>query len=64
MILQSCPRCYMPDSVEEDPSKDGGWTLADTCTCAECGARFEIDADADYDGESYRDCSTVGKPLV
>lgn len=56
MIMQPCPACKLEDAVNEDGP------LSETCTCEECGARFEIDADADYD-DGWKDCSTVGKRI-
>ena len=58
MIFQPCALCRSPDTVNED------WQGSDTATCEACGARYEIEPDADFDGESYRDCSTVGRRIV
>ena len=55
MLMQPCPKCGWDDTVNETGR------LSDTCRCDECGAVFEIDADADWDGEGYTDCSTVGQ---
>lgn len=36
----------------------------DTWKCEECGARFEVEHDADFDGESYVDCSGRGRCII
>jgi hypothetical protein len=57
MMFQPCPACGLDDSVHDDgPFKE-------TCTCEECGAQFKIEPDADFDGEDYKDCSTVGERI-
>lgn len=64
MLFQPCPVCKAPDTVNADADKAGMWSPPpDTCTCEECGARFEIEPDADWTGDGYRDCSTVGKRI-
>lgn len=60
MNAQDCPACGASDAVEEEWDDVEGYDLPATCKCDECGARFEIDPDADFDGEDFRDCSTVG----
>ncbi len=57
MMFESCPACGAPDSVADDGP------FSETCTCEDCGAQFEIEPDADCNGESYQDCSTVGKRI-
>ena len=58
MNFQPCGACAAPDTVHEDGQG------SETATCEACGARYEIEPDADFDGESYRDCSTVGRRIV
>lgn len=55
MMNQPCPICEWEDSVIDDDS---------ACLCESCGARFEIEADAELVGEDWRDCSTVGKRIA
>ncbi len=57
MYAQDCPACSAEESVQQDGH------LSETCTCEDCGARFEIDADADFNGDHFVDCSTVGKQI-
>lgn len=33
------------------------------CACEDCGARFEVEVDADYDGEKWVDGSSPGKRI-
>ena len=57
MIAQACPLkcCQWDDTVEEESEE--------VCRCQFCGARFEIDPDADFDGDHWSDCSTVGERI-
>ena len=49
-----CEACGWADTVEYD---------GDTCLCDACGARYEIDEDADWTGDHYQDTSGPGKRL-
>lgn len=56
MMFANCPACGL-DAVHDDgPFKY-------TCTCEECGAKFTLDCDADFDGENFTDASSVGDPI-
>lgn len=35
----------------------------DVCSCEECGAMFEVEPDADFDGDHYVDASTPGREI-
>lgn len=57
MMFEPCPACYHDGAVHDDgPYKE-------TCTCENCGAQFKIETDADYTGDCYTDCSTVGERI-
>jgi len=62
-MIAECPKCE--GSLEyEYPA--GKWGFRDdplAFKCEECRARFEIEEDADYNGENYVDCSTAGKEI-
>lgn len=62
MMFQPCPACNAPDTVHADDTPDWG-PIAETCECEECGAQFWIEPDADWNGDHYVDCSTVGKRI-
>jgi hypothetical protein len=65
MLFQPCPVCGALDAVNSDPTKP--WDPpSETCTCEECGARFEIEPDGEWVGQDFdfRDCSTVGKRIM
>lgn len=54
-MMAKCGQCGCGDSVErlEDD--------ASVCECKACGARYEVEGDADYeDGWSWIDCSGPG----
>lgn len=52
-----CRNCTFTDTVEyEDETHD-------TCVCCECGARYEVEHSADFDGQDWRDDSSPGKRL-
>lgn len=55
-MFQECPACHTDGVHSDGPYKS-------TCTCENCDAQFEIETDADFDGESYVDCSTVGERI-
>ena len=56
-----CPGCGADDAVHYPDGCNAA--TATYCECEDCGARFEIDADADYDREAWHDCSTPGKRI-
>ncbi|MCP3980802.1 MAG: hypothetical protein GY716_15990 [bacterium] len=68
-MIENCPACLTGDSVEYrvppkgHPFYDSLYPEATHCRCAYCGARFEIEEDADFDGESYTDMSTPGRRI-
>ena len=57
--MAQCPKCKLEDALEYENDE-----TRETFKCEECGARFEADADYDWTGDGYRDCSTPGKELV
>lgn len=57
MRMQECPVCEWDDTVNQDSP------LSSTCTCEACGARFKVEEDADFNGDHYVDCSTVGERI-
>jgi len=57
-MLADCPKCAAEMAVEYEDEQ-----TMQTCRCAECGARFEVEADADFNGDHFVDCSTPGKEL-
>lgn len=71
--MRDCPACGAEETVEyaylAKPDLPEGriarrfWPEPDCFECEECGARFEIDADADFNGERFVDCSTPGKRI-
>lgn len=60
----NCPRCHEEEGVERytyDVSGDpAGY---DTAKCSCCRAVFAVENDFDQDGETVRDCSTLGRYL-
>ncbi len=61
-MFLACEFCGCEDTVDYNGGKNCVEAEWFECWC--CGARYEIDADADFDGEGYRDCSTTGKMLA
>lgn len=55
-MMEHCDACGADDAVDyEDDSRH-------TCRCDECGARFEVEADGEWD-DGMRDCSYPGKHI-
>lgn len=63
MNTQDCPACGERDAVEEETDGLGIYEHATTCKCEECGARFEIDPEADWTGDGWQDTSSVGNRI-
>jgi len=61
-MIHDCPKC---DTGELDYDIDPTPWDEPTCfVCGDCGARFEIDADADYNGDHYVDTSGPGEEIA
>ena len=61
-MFAECPKCKCPDMEYEETAEPTGHAQA--FECPECRARFEIDPDYSYEGESWQDCSTPGKEIT
>lgn len=57
-MFHPCLKCNADDTVDYDNEE-----APKEFVCVECGARFEIEHDADGGPEGYTDTSTPGKEL-
>ena len=61
-MIEKCPKCGAEDAVYYENDVPGE-PPPTTCKCDECGARFEVEADGEYD-DGWKDCSSPGKEIV
>ena len=52
-----CPRCPTGELDYEDATQL-------TCACPECGARFWVDAEGDFNGDHWQDVSGPGEEIL
>lgn len=60
-MMADCEQCKAEGSVDYDedgPKRDG---FALHCQCEVCGAVYEVDPSADFDGECFTDDSGPGR---
>lgn len=57
-MMAKCRKCGWEDTVEYEDD-----FTRRTCRCFECGARYEVDADYDNDGDGWRDGSWPGREI-
>ena len=60
MMNHDCAACGAAESVEYVYAIRYVYDPPTHFECTECGARFEIEEEGDFDGETFHDCSTPG----